>query len=222
MNDCAVLFDLDGTLLDTLGDLTDSVNYILGKYGYPLRTMSEVRGFLGYGAGHLIKCALPDGIEQRQVDAYTEEYKGYYKAHSQIKTGPYDGIVWLLRELKGRGIATAVVSNKPDPATKALCKEYFGELIDLALGELPEIEKKPSAAPLHYAMEALGCNKAVFVGDAETDVLAAKNADMPCVSVTWGFRDKDVLEECGACIFADDAATLAEKLLSLLGVNGEN
>ena len=212
----AVIFDLDGTLLDSLDDLTNAVNYILRQYGYPERTRREVRGYLGNGARELVRLALPCAVEDSLLDKYLDEYKAYYNAHSKIETKPYEGVIDLLRALNDKGIATAVVSNKPDVATRNLCREYFGDLISFALGDREDIERKPSAEPVRYAMRELGCERAVYVGDSEVDVMTAKNAGIPSVSMTWGFRDRDLLEKYGAERFADNAEQLMAALLELL------
>ena len=213
-----VLFDLDGTLLDTLGDLTGAVNHILEKLGYPTRSAMEVRSYLGNGARELVRLALPHAVEDKVLDEYLERYKKYYNAHSKIETKPYDGVVELLVELKRRGICTAVVSNKPDFATKELCREYFGGLIDFAIGDRADVERKPAADPILLAMKTLDCGVAVHVGDSEVDVETAKNAGIPCVAVKWGFRDADVLEKAGAEYFAVDADELKAHLFKLIEI----
>ena len=213
-----VLFDLDGTLLDTLGDLTGAVNHILDELGYPGRSAEEVRSYLGNGARELVRLALPHAVEDTVLDEYLEGYKKYYNAHSKIETKPYDGVVELLTELKKRGLRIAVVSNKPDFATKELCREYFGALIDFAIGDRADVERKPSAAPVLLVMNALECGVAVYVGDSEVDVETARNANIPCVAVTWGFRDRDVLEDAGAEYFASDRDELRAHLFNLIGI----
>lgn len=213
-----VLFDLDGTLLDTLGDLTGAVNHILGELDYPQRSAMEVRSYLGNGARELVRLALPCAVEDSLLDEYLERYKKYYNAHSKIETKPYTGVLELLRELKGNGVRTAVVSNKPDLATRELCCEYFGELVDFALGDRDDVQRKPSADPILLAMNTLGCEVAVHVGDSEVDVQTAKNANIPCVAVTWGFRDKSVLVDAGAEYFSDDVSALKAHLFNLLEI----
>lgn len=216
MTKSAVLFDLDGTLLDTLDDLANAVNHILRKYSYPERTVKEIRSFLGNGALDLVKRSLPEDVGEEELKARLAEYVEYYNAHSKIETKPYDGVLWLLGELKNKGVSVAVVSNKPDPAVKELCREYFGELVDFAMGDRADIARKPSAEPVIYAMSELGCDRAVYVGDSEVDVLTAKNAGLPCISMTWGFRDREILEKCGARYFANDADELNKYICDLL------
>lgn len=217
----AVLFDLDGTLLNTLDDLVNAVNHILEKYGFPKRKTEDVRRFLGNGARDLMQRSLPSGVVGERFEDILNEYKQYYSEHSKICTKPYDGVIDALSRLKELGIRTAIVSNKPDEAVAILGKEYFGELIDFSVGDRPGIRIKPAPDPLFYVAKNLGCEKYVFVGDSETDVAAAKNADVPCVSVTWGFRDRDVLLEAGAEIFADSAEEMLSEILKLFGMNGE-
>ena len=171
--------------------------------------------FYIYNTKHRLIQTLPDEISSMK------EYKIYYNEHSRILTKPYDGVIDALKRLRQKGIMTAVVSNKPDMTVKGLCELYFDGLVDFSVGDRPDIKRKPAADPIYFAMERLGCDKAVYVGDSEVDVLAAKNAGLPCVSVTWGFRDRDVLEECGADIFADRSEELLNKLYELLGVDGE-
>lgn len=187
-----VLFDLDGTLLDTLEDLTDSVNYALALFGYPSRTLEEVRSFIGTGAANLIRKAVPEGADYVPVLA---EYQTYYRAHCRIKTGPYPGIPEALEQIL-RKYPAAVVSNKPDGAVKALCADYFPGVY--ARGESDDCPRKPAPDMLHKAMEAIGVDRCVYVGDSEVDVVTAANAGARCVSVTWGFRDEAVLKAAGA------------------------
>lgn len=222
MTNCAVLFDLDGTLLDTYLDLVNAINHMLEKYGYPKRSPEDVRRFLGNGAADLVHRSLPADVDAATEEVFLNEYKEYYNANSKIFTKPYDGVLDVMKSLRDRGIKVAVVSNKPDLTVRGLCLEYFGALADFSVGDRADIKRKPAADPLLFAMKRLGCDRAVYVGDSEVDVEAAKNACMPCVSVTWGFRDRDVLEDCGASVFADSAEELKREILSLLSINEEN
>ena len=217
----AVLFYLDGTLLDTYMDLVNAVNHILAEYGYPERSPLEIRRFLGNGAADLVHRSIPEGTDVALEERILSDYKKYYNQHSKIFTKPYDGVLDVLKSLRDRGIKVAVVSNKPDFTVKELCVEYFGELVDFSVGDRADIQRKPSADPLFFAMKALDCDRAVYVGDSEVDVEAARNANLPCVSVTWGFRDRDVLEECGANIFADTTEKLEKEIFRLLDTNKE-
>ena len=212
----AIIFDLDGTLLDTLDDLTDCVNYMLEKYGYKLRNRLEIRRFLGNGARYLIDCSLGGALEGKVFERFLEEYKAYYEKNSGIKTKPYDNIVALLGRLKKLGFKIAVVSNKPDGAARYLCDLHFPELVDFALGDRDDIRRKPAADPVLLAMKELDCGEAVYVGDSEVDIQTAKNANIPCVSVTWGFRDRDELMVSGASYFADNVDELGTILLNLM------
>ena len=199
-----ILFDLDGTLLDTMADLTDAVNYALGVHGYPSRTMDEVRSFVGNGAARLLALSVPEGEDYQPALA---TYQAYYRTHCQIKTGPYPGVVEALAQLS-KHYPVAIVSNKPDAATKTLCADYFPGV--LARGEAADCPRKPAPDMLFQAMKTLGVDKAIYVGDSEVDVITAGNAGMPCISVTWGFRDREELLEAGAKYLCDDAAQLPE------------
>ena len=209
----AVLFDLDGTLLNTLEDLTDATNAALAHFGCPQRTVEEVRSFLGNGAERLIRLALPGRADDPDVDAVLAWYKTYYDAHSQIKTCPYGGILEALEEVR-REFPVAVVSNKPDNATKRLCAQYFGNVF--ALGESSACPRKPAPDMVYQAMKAIGAESCVYVGDSEVDVRTAKNAGVPCLSVLWGFRDKDTLLEAGADHFCEKPADLLKNLKEMM------
>ena len=205
-----ILWDLDGTLLDTLDDLADSVNYALNCHGYPMRTVDEVRRFVGNGAWHLICRAVPEEADPTPV---YDTYQAYYKAHSQVKTRPYEGILLVLEELKER-YPLAIVSNKPDSAVKPLCREYFPGLY--ALGEASDCPRKPAPDMVFKAMADLGVEKCIYVGDSEVDVLTAKNAGMPCLSVLWGFRDRPEIEKNGGTHFCDCVADLPRMLETMI------
>ena len=204
-----ILFDLDGTLLDTLEDLADSVNYALEQHGYPQRTLEEIRTFVGNGAAMLIKLATSESEDYEQV---LRTFQSYYKTHCQVKTGPYVGVLEALREIRAE-YPVAVVSNKPDPAVKTLCDDYFDGVF--ALGERADCPRKPAPDMLYKAMEHLGVTKAVYVGDSEVDVITAKNAGMPCISVLWGFRTEAEIREYGDSIFCTDPKQLPEIVRSL-------
>lgn len=210
-----VLFDLDGTLLDTLQDLTDSVNYALSQFGCPPRTDGEVRSFLGNGAKQLIALSLP-AENAPDVDTVLAVYKKHYNAHCQDKTAPYAGIPEALEKLKEK-YAVAVVSNKPDPAVKPLCARYFPGAY--ALGEAPDCPRKPAPDMLYKAMADIGVEKIVYIGDSEVDVLTANNAGAPCIAVSWGFRDREDLVASGAKYICDDPAMLPEMIEKILGEN---
>lgn len=194
------IFDLDGTLLDTLDDLTDAVNHTLAAYDLPLRTKEEVCSFIGNGARHLIACSAGEGIDEDTVNAILNEYSAYYKTHGDIKTKPYDGIMNMLDKLKTSGVRLAMLSNKPDYAVQILNKRYFGDVFDFAAGERPEIRRKPAPDAIYAILDKFGISavNAVYIGDSDVDVEVAKNAGMDCISVCWGFRDANFLCEHGA------------------------
>ena len=185
-----VLFDLDGTLLDTLEDLKDAVNVSLAAFGYPLRSREEVRRFVGNGIARLVQLAVPEGADWEPVFAVFQEY---YRSHCQDKTAPYPGVTEAIAQLD---MPVAIVSNKADPAVKALCAHWFPEVY--ALGEGPECPRKPAPDMVRKAMAAIGVERCVYVGDSEVDVATARNAGVPCVSVLWGFRNQDELTAIGA------------------------
>ena len=203
-----ILFDLDGTLLNTLDDLTDSVNYALAQFNCPPQTPAQVRSYLGNGAKQLIALSLPEEM-QPQVDAVLDVYRTYYSAHCQIKTAPYAGIPEALATL-GKKYPIAVVSNKPDAATKPLCAQYFPGIY--ALGEKADCPRKPAPDMLQKAMADIGVDTCVYVGDSEVDALVARNTGVPCVAVSWGFRDRDMLEESNPAFICDDTADLVEMI----------
>ncbi|MCQ2430315.1 MAG: HAD-IA family hydrolase [Clostridia bacterium] len=209
-----VIFDLDGTLLDTLDDLADAVNAALTAQGYPARTREEVCAFVGNGVGRLMERAVPGGRDDPRYDACMEEFVAHYRAHCQDKTVPYPGIVDLLTRLKAGGVRTAVVSNKFDLAVKALCAHYFDGLIGAAIGETASVRRKPAPDTVLEALRQLRSDPAhaVYVGDSDVDVLTARNAGLPCISVTWGFRDAAFLRESGAAVLVSDADALYQLL----------
>ena len=195
-----ILFDLDGTLLDTLEDLLDATNYALRLHGYPERTLPELRRFVGNGAENQIRLSLPEGSSPEEVQKVLSTYKPYYTAHCRIKTKPYAGIPAALAVLKEK-YPIAIVSNKPDSAVKALCADYFPGIF--ALGEKADCPRKPAPHMVHNAMKIIGADRCVYVGDSEVDVLTAKNAGVPCLSVLWGFRDRADMETVGGSIFCE-------------------
>ncbi len=207
----AVLFDLDGTLLDTLDDLADATNATLSHFGYPLRTRGEVRRFVGNGVEMLLRRALPAGTPDERVFEALAFFRADYEKRSRNRTCPYAGIPEMLAALREAGIAIGVVSNKYDKAVRELCDYYFPTLIDLPVGERAGVPKKPAPDSLFLAMEALGvtASETLYVGDSEVDVETAHNAGLACVSVLWGLRDRDVLEASGATLFAETVEELA-------------
>lgn len=200
----AVIFDLDGTLLNTLDDLADSTNYALSRFGYPTRTIEEVRQFVGNGVAKLIERAIPEGKNNPNFEKCLAIFKENYAQNMYNKTAPYNGIIEMLSNLKSKGIKIAVVSNKFDLAVKELCKKYFEGFIDFAAGEneAQGIKKKPAPDTVISVLNEFNFvpEDAVYVGDSDVDIMTAKNSKMPCISVTWGFRDEKFLLENGATI----------------------
>lgn len=209
-----ILFDLDGTLLDSLEDLMDSVNYILSQYGAPTRTLDEIRTFVGNGARRLISLSLPENTDENTITAALKDYQAYYATHSQIKTKPYRGVIAALSKL-AETYPIAIVSNKPDVAVKSLCADYFPNIY--ALGEAAGCPRKPAPDMVFKAMEVLDIEGCVYVGDSEVDVLTAANANVPCLSVLWGFRDEATIREAGGRFFCSDADEMPKMLEQILG-----
>lgn len=192
-----LIFDLDGTLLNTLYDLKNAVNYSLGKFGFQQKTLEEVRKAVGNGLKMLIKRSLPEGTSEEIVETVLAEMKAYYALHCHDETVPYDGIIDMLRSLKAEGHALAIVSNKADAMVQTLKRVFFDGLIDFALGESQSFTRKPAPDMVFAAMDALG-SSAIYIGDSEVDLLTAKNAGLPCFAVSWGFRSESDLRSAGA------------------------
>lgn len=200
-----IIFDLDGTLLNTLEDLSDSVNYALELHGFPVRKITEIRSFVGNGVARLMELSIPDGINNPKYEKCLADFCHHYSMNMQNKTDVYNGIMDILKQLSKENYKIAIVSNKLDKAVKGLNKTYFIDYIKVAIGESNGISKKPAPDTVFKALEELGStpNKAVYVGDSEVDVKTAKNSGVLCVGVTWGFRDRDVLEREGADYIID-------------------
>ena len=199
------VFDLDGTLLDTLGDLAASTNYALRTHGMPEHALDDVRRFVGNGVRVLMERAVPQGAENPQFEAAFQTFRTHYMQHSLDTTKPYDGILETLEALKADGCRLAVVSNKMMAATQELCRHFFRDTIEVAIGEheAQGIRKKPAPDTVNEAFRQLGVGKerAVYVGDSDVDILTARNSGLPCISVLWGFRDRDFLIQHGAETF---------------------
>lgn len=210
----AVIFDLDGTLIDSLEDMWDSVNRVLAVNGYPLRELDEIRRFIGNGAKKLIERSLPAGTSAQEVRRVLDIYREEYQRHLLVKTHPYSGIPELLKSLKKAGMKLAVLSNKPHDATTAICEDLFPGILDLSWGDRPGVPRKPDPTALLMAMETLGVksSRVAYVGDSETDIRTAKNAGLYAVGVAWGFRGRAVLE----AEQADSVCETAEELKLLL------
>ena len=211
----AVIFDLDGTLLYTLEDLKNSTNFALREFGYPERTLEEVRQFVGNGVRKLIERAVPDGTDTGITEEVLRVFKENYGQNMYNCTKPYNSIEKLLLELKQNGLKTAVVSNKFDSAVKDLCKKYFGNLIDCAIGQNDDVPKKPAPNGVLKAMNELGADKnsTIYAGDSDVDVETAKNTQLPCIGVTWGFRTIEYLK--GADFIANQPEDIIKIIRSL-------
>lgn len=201
------IFDLDGTLLNTLEDLKDATNYSLSKLNYSTYNLEDIRLFVGNGVKKLIERAIPNGLNNKNFDECLETFKKNYKENMYNKTSVYDGVVEMLKSLKAKGIKTAIVSNKFDLAVKELSKKYFGDLIDIALGENEKegIRKKPAPDTVLKVLKLMNLksDEAIYIGDSDVDIKTAENSSMPCISVTWGFRDKEFLIKNGAKIIVE-------------------
>ena len=207
-----VFFDMDGTLLDTLDDLRDSVNTVLSRYGLAPISRYEAAHFLGNGAKHLVHCSLKGQVSPEQEEEILEEYKAWYQDHCRIKTAPYPGVMDLLARLKAAGCRMAVVSNKPDPAVRELNEYFFGGLIETAIGEKTGIRRKPAPDTLLEAMRLLEADRkeCVYIGDTEVDLQTAENAGLNCICVAWGFRSIEELQAAGADAIVGNADELEE------------
>ena len=202
-----VIFDLDGTLINTLEDLKNSTNYALSCLNYPTKTIDEICQFVGNGVAKLIERAIPDGKDNPDFQQCLETFKNHYSKNMYNKTAPYNKIPQMLKTLKQKGYITAVVSNKFDMAVKELCSKYFPDLIDFAAGENEAcgIRKKPAPDTVLKVLEKFNLtnNEAVYVGDSDVDIMTAKNSRMPCISVTWGFRNREFLTKHDTEIIID-------------------
>ena len=209
-----VIFDMDGTILDTLEDLKNATNYALRAHNYPERTLEEVKSFVGNGILLLIKRAVPEGTGEEDIQRVYETFTKYYGEHCADATKPYDGILPLIQSLRANGIKTAVVSNKADFAVQELVEAYFPDCFDVAIGERAGIQKKPAPDSVFEVIRALNMTPedAVYVGDSDVDLATAKNAGLPCIAVEWGFRSHDFLISHGATTLI----TKPEEILSLV------
>lgn len=206
------IFDLDGTILNTLEDLADSTNYALKTCGYPERTRDEVRQFVGNGIRKLMERAVPEGTPVEEIDRVHETFTAHYKVHCADKTRPYDGIMELLQNLKKDGCKLAVVSNKADYGVQELCKQYFDGVFDFAVGEREGIRKKPAPDSVNEVLKTLECSRdrAVYIGDSDVDIQTAANAQMDHIIVEWGFRDVPFLIAKGAKVLVEKPEEILE------------
>ncbi|MCK9313044.1 MAG: HAD family hydrolase [Methanocorpusculum sp.] len=207
-----IIFDMDGTLLNTLDDLYNAVNYVLLKFGYPLRTREEVRSFVGNGVQRLVDFAIPNGQNNPHREEIFADFKQYYNIHGREKTQPYPGITELLQELKSRGYQLGVVSNKYDAAVKTLSEIYFPGVFATGVGEREGVRRKPAPDSVFAVLNELRADASgvLYVGDSEVDIRTAENAGVACISVAWGFRDRDLLEREGAKQIIDDPSELLQ------------
>lgn len=207
------IFDLDGTLLNTIDDLASSCNFALRSHGLPEYTVDEVKSFVGNGVKKLMERCVPQGVENPMFEKVFACFRAYYLTHNEVCTRPYDGVVELLETLVREGKGVAVVSNKFDAATKALVEKYFGPWVHVAIGESEAVSKKPAPDMVYEAMRQLGCtaSSAVYVGDSDVDIDTARNSGLPCISVLWGFRSEIFLVDHGA-------TTLVHSPMDILGL----
>ena len=212
-----IIFDLDGTLLNTLEDLMDSVNFALERQGFPLRNLEEIRSFVGNGIRLLVERAVPQEVVGTDTfEVCFKDFNDYYKVHMEDKTAPYDGINEMLKNIKKAGFKTAIVTNKVDYAAQELCYRLFPE-IDLVVGRVDDRPNKPAPDGAFYAIDTLGskAENTIFVGDADTDILTAKNAGLKSIGVLWGFRDREIIEAEGAEYIVETVNDLEKQLICL-------
>jgi len=211
------IFDCDGTILNTLDDLRDSMNHVLEAHGFPTHSLDDIRKFVGNGIRKLCERAVPasESSNDKLIDEIFAEMTAYYNAHCKIKTAPYPGMVEAVKRLNENGFACAIVSNKIDPAVKELSAAYFPGVFAASLGDKEGLRKKPCPDMVIEAMKEIGASKenSIYIGDSDVDINTAKNSGIPCISVLWGFRDKEFLIEHGATKFAADADEMVEELL---------
>ncbi len=226
-----IIFDLDGTLLNTLYDLYLSFNYAIGRFGYPKRTLEEIKSFVGNGVKRALELSLPEKIDDNKMSEILNVFKEYYTEHMYNNTKAYEGIVEMLEKLKKKGYVLAVLSNKYDKAVKGLCKKYFGDLIEISFGEGNGIRKKPYSDGVFKILDDINMSEShddktvfpdkvnvIYIGDSEVDIQTAKNAGIYCISVLWGFKSREFLEQNGGKVYAekpDDIIKIIEKKLYL-------
>lgn len=207
----AVFFDLDGTVVDSLQDITDAVNHTMRRFALPQWTPEQLKPHLGWGVGHLMRALLPDAPQAR-VDEILRVYRPYYARHAGDKSRPFPGICGMMAEMRARGLTLAIISNKPDAAVQPLARAYFQDLVSLAVGEIEGVRRKPEPDMVASAARRLGLPLArcLYVGDSEVDVDTAANAGMDCVCVTWGFRSREQLRRAGAGLIVDTPRALLQ------------
>lgn len=207
----AIFFDLDGTVVDSLQDIADAVNHTMRHFHLPEHTPEQLKPHLGWGVGHLMRSILPDASDG-MLEAVLDHYRPYYARHAGDKSRPFDGILPMLERLKADGLVLAILSNKPDAAVQPLVESYFSDLVSLAVGELEDVRRKPHPDMVEAAARRLSVplNRCLYVGDTEVDIDTARNADIDCACVTWGFRTRDQLRRAGAAVIVDTPEELAE------------
>lgn len=210
----AIIWDLDGTLMDTLQDLADAVNHALDCFGMPQHDLEEIRQFVGNGVRRLMQLSVPEGEDNPQFEQVFAEFKAYYMLHCKDHTCLYDGIQETLHALKEKGYRMAVVSNKLQSGVDELYEQYFKDTIEVAIGERPEMARKPAPDMVHAAIKALGIpmEEAVYIGDSDVDIATARNSGLPCISVLWGFRSKEFLQNHGGVVFSETPLDIIELL----------
>lgn len=201
----AILFDMDGTVVDSLQDICDAVNHAMRHYDLPEFEPEQIKPQLGYGAWQLLRRVLPADAADTFVDEVLEYYKPYYAEHTGDKTRPYAGVLPMMERLRAQGLRLAIISNKPDSAVQPLVTSYFADLVDLAVGETPAVRRKPWPDMIESAARRLGVDmkRCLYVGDSEVDIDTAKNAGIDCAAVTWGFRSREELVRAGATVIVD-------------------
>ena len=209
------VFDMDGTILYTLDDICNGVNETLVRHGLPRRDIDSIRRNIGHGIRHEIESSVPEGTDESVIDAVFHDFHAWYEVHCNDNTRPYEGIVELLQSLKEEGIRCAVVSNKADYAVKALSDIHFRGLMEASVGEMEGIARKPAPDEVDEVLRLIGVDrkKAVYIGDSEVDIETARNAGMDCIAVSWGYRDRWMLEASGAKVIADNVEQLKHLLL---------
>lgn len=214
-----LIFDMDGTILDTLEDLKNATNYALSQQGYPVRTLAEVRQFVGNGIRKLIERAVPEGTSAQEIENTLSVFEEYYKVHCMDETKPYAGIAELLKEARAQGYQTAVVSNKVDFAVQDLVRDFFDGLFDVAIGERKGVRKKPAPDSVNAVLGRFNLKKdeVVYIGDSDVDYATARNAEVACILVEWGFRDRAFLETLGAKVFAKTPKDILDIVNGIVG-----
>ena len=211
----AVLFDMDGTVLDTLGDLSNAANHVLAEFGFPVRSRTEIAACLGNGAAWLLAHAAPAGTDEETLQRMLRVYQPWYDAHCAILTAPYPGILPMMERLRAAGIKQAVISNKQDSTVKLLAEQHFPGLLEIAVGESATVRRKPNPDAVLAALRHMGvaAEDAIYVGDTEVDLATAKNAGLACATVGWGFRTEEALRTAGAGRIFESADELCAWLL---------